>query len=391
MSPLTSLLDPPPFPGDDLRDSPQGRPVGLVVLAIVCLLRGVDLIASGIWVSVVSSDLIGRTSYALFLGGGALAAVGWAYCGVRLWRLHYSGRGFMLAASATSAILIVGILVEMPWRESSAILAEFLAPLLGLGVCLSILIYLTRPKARALFGRGRRFVPACSGALTSLLGFFLMPAGLATLVFWQEPLDRPQRFVVSLPSVNVYTRLQSVTLPGSLTIPLVAIVRPRRDDVGFASGTPPVQPETELLSGTSAEAPSISVTVTPPPEALHQPSRLPPTDDASALRDGVTIAPPLNDRVSPVRIGGMIKAPKLTRQVEPRYPEAAIRSGVSATVILEAQVDARGKVTAVKVLYGHPLLNDAAVAAVRQWNYEPLLVDGEPREFILTIVAPFRR
>jgi protein TonB len=92
-----------------------------------------------------------------------------------------------------------------------------------------------------------------------------------------------------------------------------------------------------------------------------------------------------------VRVAGRIKSPELVRRVEPSYPELAIKAGVSGLVILEAQVDARGHVKTVKVLHGHPLLDDAALHAVRQWRYEPLLLDGEPTEFIVTVAVPFKR
>ena len=71
-----------------------------------------------------------------------------------------------------------------------------------------------------------------------------------------------------------------------------------------------------------------------------------------------TEAPPPPAKV--VRIGGQITEPKLIRNVEPVYPDLAVQSRVSALVILEAEVDTRGHVKAVKVLRGHPLFDEAA-------------------------------
>jgi protein TonB len=98
-------------------------------------------------------------------------------------------------------------------------------------------------------------------------------------------------------------------------------------------------------------------------------------------------APPPPARI--VRVGGQIKEPKKIRHVAPEYPELAVQSRVSALVILEAEVDPRGLVRAVKVLRGHPLFDDAAVAAVRQWRYQPLLLNGEPTAFIVTVTMNF--
>lgn len=90
-----------------------------------------------------------------------------------------------------------------------------------------------------------------------------------------------------------------------------------------------------------------------------------------------------------VRVGGVVKAPKQLRRVEPEYPPLAQKARLGALIILEATVDTSGRVREVAVLRGHPLFNDAAVAAVRQWVYAPLLLDGVPREFSLTVTVSF--
>ena len=98
-------------------------------------------------------------------------------------------------------------------------------------------------------------------------------------------------------------------------------------------------------------------------------------------------APPPPARV--VRIGGQIAQPRPIRKVEPVFPDLAVQSRISALVILEAEVDVRGYVKNVKVLRGHPLFDDAAMQAVKQWRYQPLLLNGEPTGFILTVTVNF--
>ena len=90
-----------------------------------------------------------------------------------------------------------------------------------------------------------------------------------------------------------------------------------------------------------------------------------------------------------VRIGGMVAAPKLIHSVPPRYPEIARAAHLSGIVILEALVDANGRVESVSVLRGRALLDEAAVEAVRQWRYKPLLLNGVPTRFILTVTVMF--
>jgi protein TonB len=98
-------------------------------------------------------------------------------------------------------------------------------------------------------------------------------------------------------------------------------------------------------------------------------------------------APPPPPRT--VRIGGQITAPKLVHTVQPDYPEIARAARVSAVLILEALVGFDGRVKTVKVLRGHPLLDQSATDAVQQWRYKPLLLNGEPTQFILTVTVMF--
>jgi protein TonB len=100
-----------------------------------------------------------------------------------------------------------------------------------------------------------------------------------------------------------------------------------------------------------------------------------------------TGAPPPPARV--VRIGGQIAQPRIIRKVEPVFPDLAVQSRISALVILEAEVDVRGHVKNVKVLRGHPLFDESAMQAVKQWRYQPLLLNGEPTGFILTVTVNF--
>jgi protein TonB len=93
---------------------------------------------------------------------------------------------------------------------------------------------------------------------------------------------------------------------------------------------------------------------------------------------------------APVRIGGELKAPTLVERVEPEYPPLAARAQVQGVVILEALVDHEGRVEDVRVLRSIPLLDKAAIAAVRQWRYSPLLLNAKPERFVLTVTVGFR-
>jgi len=99
--------------------------------------------------------------------------------------------------------------------------------------------------------------------------------------------------------------------------------------------------------------------------------------------------PPVPVARDPVRIGGGLKAPALIERVEPEYPPFAVRAQVQGVVILEAVVDGQGRVEDVRVLRSIPLLDKAAIDAVRQWRYSPLLLNGTPERFVLTVTLSF--
>jgi len=99
--------------------------------------------------------------------------------------------------------------------------------------------------------------------------------------------------------------------------------------------------------------------------------------------------PPAPVTRDPVRVGGDLKAPALVERVEPEYPPLAVRAKVEGVVILEALVDLQGRVESVRVLRSIPLLDNAAIAAVRQWRYSPLLLNGQPERFVLTVTLSF--
>jgi protein TonB len=90
-----------------------------------------------------------------------------------------------------------------------------------------------------------------------------------------------------------------------------------------------------------------------------------------------------------VRVGGQLKVPQLVHRVDPEYPELARAARLSAILIMEATVAASGKVQEVTVLRGAPLFDEPAVAAVKQWVYRPLLLNGVPTPFVLTVTLKF--
>jgi len=102
-----------------------------------------------------------------------------------------------------------------------------------------------------------------------------------------------------------------------------------------------------------------------------------------------TTGVPEGNRTGPIRPGGDIKAPVRTAYVAPIYPDIARAAGVGGTVVLECTIDPSGHVVDSRVISGHPLLNDAALNAVRQWRYTATRLNGVPVAVLMTVTVRF--
>jgi TonB family protein len=101
-------------------------------------------------------------------------------------------------------------------------------------------------------------------------------------------------------------------------------------------------------------------------------------------------APLLVAQEEPLTAGSEgVPAPKRTKHVQPTYPQEALAQGVRGIVILEIVVDARGKVESTSVIRSVPGLDEAAIAAARQWEYAPTKVDGKPVRVRVTVPVVF--
>jgi protein TonB len=102
---------------------------------------------------------------------------------------------------------------------------------------------------------------------------------------------------------------------------------------------------------------------------------------------GLGDAPP---PVAAVRVGGQIKEPRKLKHVAPTYPPIARSARVQGQVVLECTISPQGRVTDVRLVRGIPLLDAAAIEAVKQWVYTPTLLNGVPVPVIMTVTVNFR-
>jgi TonB family protein len=101
--------------------------------------------------------------------------------------------------------------------------------------------------------------------------------------------------------------------------------------------------------------------------------------------------PGLPEPGTPVRIGGNVREPKKLRHVEPVYPAAALAAGAEGDVIIEAVIARDGTVDRARVVQGVPLLDDAALDAVRRWLYSATMLNGRPIEVVMNVRISFAR
>ncbi|HSC26611.1 MAG TPA: TonB family protein [Vicinamibacterales bacterium] len=93
----------------------------------------------------------------------------------------------------------------------------------------------------------------------------------------------------------------------------------------------------------------------------------------------------------PVRVGAGVSEPRRARYVEPEYPAEARVAGVEGTVRVELTIDRDGRVAEAHVVQSVPLLDAAALAAARRWEFEPTIVDGQAVAVIHTVPVRFDR
>jgi TonB family protein len=99
----------------------------------------------------------------------------------------------------------------------------------------------------------------------------------------------------------------------------------------------------------------------------------------------VTVVPPSDA----LKVGDVIKTPKKLVNVSPRYPDDALKAKVQGEVVLDVVVDANGVPTDVQVSQSVPMLDAAAIEAVKQWRYEPTLMNGVPVPVVMTVTLGF--
>ena len=204
---------------------------------------------------------------------------------------------------------------------------------------------------------------------------------------------------------------QALVIATVMLSPLATLgVLPAREVVvplpPFHGAQEPQQRTPQPPHASHGNAPAFQPTLRQPP-AIPQhvdmgPGPEPPTIDAGNGPDGpgvpgglgdgpvpIEIARPTPPPTRTVRRSGEIMAALLVHRVEPEYPPIAKTMRLSGTVILHAKIGTDGKVHEVEIMSGNVILAQAAVAAVRQWRYQPTLLNSQPVEVETEVTVNF--
>ena len=165
---------------------------------------------------------------------------------------------------------------------------------------------------------------------------------------------------------------------------LLALVRSAKDAVGQWLYEPPADGPIafDVVIGFSPDADA---------EVLaHGTLRNPePSNAPPVMGDPVATGPAPSWVEGTVRVGGAIRPPAKVKHVPPAYPFAARDAKVTGVVIVEARVEADGRIINARVLRSIPALDEAALDAVKQWEFTPTLVNGVPTPVMMTVTIQF--
>jgi protein TonB len=227
----------------------------------------------------------------------------------------------------------------------------------------------------------------------------------------EDPMALPARLTGTLP---VSVAIHFVTLVLLLVVPLVAdmpLPTPATSLPDYVRAMPvpaPPPPPRPATPMTSRVAPAVHADAAPTsapaailPEVPGVPPGVPVVEGAVpwgteggigtvlAAPAPIELPPPPPKPAGPVRVAELPQPPRKIVDVRPQYPEVARVAHIGGTVVIEAIIDRTGHVGQLRVLRSVPLLDQAALDAVRQWRYTPSTLRGQPVEVLMTITVNF--
>jgi protein TonB len=182
---------------------------------------------------------------------------------------------------------------------------------------------------------------------------------------------------------GIYTRLPTVMLASVPSMPPEPPPPAAAAPVASAANAVPL----EAPEGVREEIPRPPATT-----SVGVPGGLPVVGVGSPVRgvsEGPSLTPQPPPPVKPRPVGGDIRPPERLAFKAPAYPPLAQAARIEGTVILEAVIDAQGVVQDVTILRSVPMLDRAAIDAVKQWRYSPTRLNGVAIPIVMSVTVTF--
>lgn len=203
-----------------------------------------------------------------------------------------------------------------------------------------------------------------------------------------KPVAAAEAKALPAPAAAVPPPQTSTPAPVSVQTPTPPVEQPKPSPVKIAEakpasapGTvtfpepPPIERQNPAIPARVNLAPTTPVV--PPPAAVTKPAPAKPAQPGPAAAQAPTPAP---SQPAALRVGGNVQEARVISHIPPTYPPLARQARVTGTVRVKATIGKDGKVKTVLAVSGPPLLRRAAEQAVRQWKYQPSMLNGEPTE-----------
>jgi TonB family protein len=210
-------------------------------------------------------------------------------------------------------------------------------------------------------------------------------------------------FEVEAVDMNNRRRLLTFDNDASAVEPWLSSAAPSTPSKNFLvnRGAPPAERTTEekrrSLSNLTLSGPRLT---RPATNVSTANSAAPVIDSGTASRDSVRAGSSSGEILAnaaaqlpaapPAPVSGEVQQARLISSVSPAYPAFARSMGLQGDITIDALIDATGKVTAMKPLSGPVPLQQAAMDALRQWNYEPARFDGQAVSTHVSVTMKFR-
>ena len=214
----------------------------------------------------------------------------------------------------------------------------------------------------------------------SMIAMLINCGALIALILW--PLFHPQALSPQIMSSLLVAPAAPLPVQATPAVKVKLRSRSLADEIQLPNRIPTA---TRMVTDSAAMQPETSAMVGPMMDnGIHTGSLSSLMEGMNTTRNVVQAAPARRPNVS-----SGVMAGNLIEKIVPLYPAIARTAHIQGTVVLQATIGKGGSIENLRVISGHPMLQQAAMDAVRSWRYKPFLLNGEPVEVETTVNVVF--